>query len=430
MRASVVAWLALGLTSCGPAPKAPVRVMAVLPSSTGSYGPTEVKLETISAITNLKGTVAELIGGNVVVVDPNDPMQRISGGIDAMSDERRYDVLVRDKGLPVRGNFIDKGGVLWPADFHTWNMVSTYYNFERAYLYFLGIIAPAAGHPGEGPAELQGMRVMYWPEVRLNSPTAITDNALYLSFIKSFVVVPAKDAQRIPLAMNLGIIGHEVAHRVFNKRALGDAGIAPVLRKWTMAPFNLLKSLDEGLADFHGYGVTCLDAAGCRASFLAASLADERTVAMRDVANGQACVDEGLRAALTSFSPDDWVRSEEMYKLGNVIAATLFQAGSKAGNVALMQKVLVASYDDATSTTPGLRQLITGNENNPSAFSLESVVNTIAAHVSDPALKKHFCNEAVDRLQLGCSAFPCDKLPDCPPSSARGTTACKLLPQP
>ena len=26
--------------------------------------------------------------------------------------------------------------MLWPADFHTWNMVSAYYNFERSYEYF------------------------------------------------------------------------------------------------------------------------------------------------------------------------------------------------------------------------------------------------------------------------------------------------------
>ena len=41
-----------------------------------------------------------------------------------MTDDQRYEVLVKDKGVDVRGHYIDRGGVLWPADFHTWQMVT------------------------------------------------------------------------------------------------------------------------------------------------------------------------------------------------------------------------------------------------------------------------------------------------------------------
>ena len=85
-----------------------------------------------------------------------------------------------------------------------------------------------------------------WSQVELNSPP-LTDNTLYLSFIKSFVVAPFKTEQLIPLSMNIGVIGHETAHRVFNFKALSDEGIHPALGAWSLDAFNLLKSLDEGV---------------------------------------------------------------------------------------------------------------------------------------------------------------------------------------
>ena len=109
--------------SCGPNPPAPVRVMAIVPVETGGYETREVQLQTIGNLTTLKGSVAELVGVNRVTIDPNDPIQR--GGIENLTDEQRYEVLVKDKGSDVRGNYLDRAGVLWPADFHTWNMVTT-----------------------------------------------------------------------------------------------------------------------------------------------------------------------------------------------------------------------------------------------------------------------------------------------------------------
>lgn len=417
-----------GLIACAPSPQAPVQVMAVVPGEDGNYGVNAVELTTVTSVTGLSGTAADFVGGNVVVVDPNDQLlQSVGGRIETLSSEVRYNVLVKNKGSPVRANYIEQVGRLWPVDFHSWNMASSYYNFEQAYLYFLGIL-PTSGSTPSGPAELQRVRVMYWPEVRINSSQPLSDNALYLSFIESFVVVPAKTLQQVPLAMNLGVIGHEVAHRVYSARVYEGAALPAPLMTWTLAPFNLLKSLDEGLADFHGYGVTCRSAGSCQPSFLSPSVDDARTLAMRDVSNANACMDESLRTAFRGFMPDAWIQSEEMYRLGNVFAATFYQAGQRSGSVAAMQKALVESYDSASPT--GLRQLVNGNLNNPAAVTPEAVVNVFAAHMSDPTLKRSFCNEAVDRLQLPCTEFPCTALPACPPEASRGTTGCKLLETP
>jgi hypothetical protein len=409
------------LCACAPNPPAPVTVMALAPNDTGAYATVQVQLKTVGEFANLKGSVAELMGGNRVVVDANDPLQSLNGGIQNMTDDQRYEVLVKDKGADVRGNFFERGGVYWPADFHTWNMVSAYYNFERSYEYFVGV------YDGVEPTELQKMRVMYWANVRIDSPTPLTDNALYLSFIKSFVIVPFETQEMVPLAMNIGVIGHEVAHRSFNYRVLADYGIHPALTTWSGQAFNLLKSVDEGFSDFHGFGVTCGEPAGCRPNFLAVSVADQRTVNMRDVSRTDACMTENLRNAFNNNLPSQWVASTDMYEVGNLWAASMYQAANKVGNIGLMQRALHLAYDDDSSTTPGLRQLVNSNLNTQQAFNPEAVANTIVAHVSDPALKKELCNEFSTRLQLKCGAFPCPEMPACPSTSGR-QNFCPLLP--
>ncbi len=415
-----VAALLLALWACGPNPKPPVNVMAVIPDASGTYTTKQVQLTTLDSLTSFKGAVAQFMGGNRVVVDANDPMVKAVGGIQNMTDEQRYDVLVKDKGMDVHGNFIDKSGILWPADFHTWNMTSMYWNFEQAFTYYQGVV-------GKDPDELKSLRVMYWPDVRMQSDTPLADNALYLSFIRSFVIVPFKATTKVPLAMNIGVIGHELAHKVFGKRVYDDQGVPAPLTTWNGQAFNLLKSMDEGIADFHGFGVTCVTDARCRPDFLKWSVDDEGLIHRRDVSRNDACMDATLQNAFNTFSPDMWVRDQSMYDVGNLIAASLYQAGSPKDKMQVLRRALLASYDDSTPGRTGFKQLISTSINTPQNFTPEAVADIIASHIADPELKMRWCNEVSDRLALRCTGFPCDLMPSCPQQSARGTTKCPAL---
>ncbi|MFZ5444675.1 MAG: hypothetical protein ACOZQL_32070 [Myxococcota bacterium] len=425
--------LLAAITACGPAAKDPLKVMALVPDEAGTLATTEVELTGLTDVAALKGSVVQLVGSTKVVVDANDPTQQVNGGIANMSDDQRYEVIVKDKGGPVRGHFVDRSGTLWPADFHTWNMVSAYYNFQKSYDYFNQI------SPEGGANELRPLTVHYWSDVYLNTSTPLTDNALYLSFIKGFVVVPFKDQQLVPLAMNIGVIGHEVAHRSFNIRALNKAGVHPALGTWNLRAFNWLKSLDEGLADFHGFSVTCFETAGCRPNFLAQSLdPSSPTVRYRNVANTDACMDENLRTHFENATQLDWISSPDMYRVGNLVAASLYQAGNKLGKIDVLQKALILAYDDIDPKNPGIRQLIEANMGDSALgqknFTPEAVVDIIAGHVTDPELKKAVCTEFSTRMQLRCGAWPCelDNLPamtHCPITARRENT-CPLLQQP
>jgi hypothetical protein len=416
------------ITACGPNPKAPVRVMALTPSESGAFQTTEVELTTVEDVVTLKGSVVNFVGSTRVVVDPNDPLQGLNGGLANQSDAQRYEVLVKNKGGDVRAHYVDRSGVLWPADFHTWNMVSAYFNYERAYSYFNDI------YPGGDAKEILPLRVHYWADTQING-TTLQDNMLFLSFIKSFVIVPFKNEQKIPLPMNIGVVGHEVAHKVFNFKALSDQGIHPALGAWSLEAFNLLKSLDEGLADFHGFSATCNEPAGCRPNFLEISISDPRTIGFRNVGRTDACMDANLRTSFQNLSQSQWVLSNEMYQVGNLIAASLYQAGNKLGKLDVLQKAVLLSYDDESPTTPGLRQLISKNLNTPKNFTPEAVVDVFAAHITDPELKKQVCTEFSSRLQLRCGTWPCTvdgiaAMPNCPPTARRDNSICQPIPQP
>lgn len=394
--------------------------MVLKPDATGTLDIAEVELNTVDDIVTLKGVAASFLGGTRLSIDPNDPLQLVNGGLVFMSDEQRYEAIVKDKGTDVRAHYVVNNGVLWPEDFHTWDMVSLYYNFERAYGYYFELDRT------KEPKELQRVPVHYWANFKLNG-TQVTDNMLYLSLIKSFVVAPLATNDARPLPMNIGVVGHEMAHRLFNVRALQGAGLPSPLVEWALEPFNLLKSLDEGLADFHGFSVTCREVSGCNPKFLDSSIADSATRKIRDVSRIDACLDSTTRQALASFDQTKWITSPEMYKVGNIIASSLYQAGNKAGRIDGVQRGLLAALDDDTIGNLGLRQLI--NTGQPALFTLENVADVIAGHMPDDELKKQVCQEFSARLNLKCASWPCtvdgaDLMTHCPASARRDTTLC------
>jgi hypothetical protein len=411
--------------SCGPSPKAPVKVMVLAASNNGGLGNRQVELSTIGNLTNLRGLVAEFIGGARVVEDMNDPLQ--AGGTLNLTTAQRYEVLVKDKGAWPRGHFIERGDVYWPGDFHTWNMATAYYNLERTYLYFQTLYPNSAtGAVDPALVEMQNTRVMYWPDVRLNSPTPIVDNALYLSALDTMVLAPFEQAQSLPLAMNLGVIGHEMAHRLFNARVFEKDGVPDYLIAWESRPAaNLMRSLDEGLADFHGYSATCFDdSSNCQPNFL--PLSTGVMTNQRDVSNVSACMTDGLKNALENTLPVEWRTKPELYTYGNLWAVALFQAGSKPGpmgsasRIDAVRRALPRAYNNQDSPKLDLKRWVRQNLSSPQAVTPESIANIIVDNMPDDTiLKRDVCDELTRRLGLSCASFPCAEMPACPATSQR-----------
>jgi len=421
----LVAGLALAAAAaCGPNVQPPVKIMALLYSNAGKLQPTETQLDTVANITALKGNVINMVGGGALFIDAEDPAQR--GITDQSTDQQVYDAFVKSRGGAVHANLVDKSGVLWPADFHSWAMVTTYWNFEQAYKYYV------RAYDGDdvGVRLLEGAEVLYWGDFRIfqaKEPQSV-DNMLYFPPTRQFLVTPFRDFQRVPASMNLGIVGHELGHRVWVQKVYGNEVLPTALRQ-VGRPLNIIRSFDEGIADFHGYGVTCLTVGGprCATNFLEATFDEETSRRLtpnlpspktRDFSRPEfTCMTRDLKSSL-ELPNADFEGNSGQYKVGTLIAAALFNASEPINMTEVVQKSLITAYTDETSGNPGLKQVFLSGLQTADNVTLERVSDVIIGHMPQGTeLQRRVCTELVDRLKLDRT-----KLTKCPATAMTGMT--------
>jgi hypothetical protein len=415
--AAPVLALALLLVSagCEPQKPAPVRVMALVQTNQGVFAPKEISLETIGNIVSMEGTAAKLIGGARIVLNFSDPLIGASGG--SLTEDQIAQIFLKSKGAQPRAAYVEKNGVLWPSDFHTWNMVSLYYNFEQAFVYFRST--------GLRTEDITKPTVYYTPYFAIaeqsGPETQIRDNTLFSSPIKSFAILPFDELQKVPLAMNSGVIFHEYSHWVLNKRVYEGRAFPAPLTAWGGTPqVNILKALDEGLADFHAYGATCHTAAGCDTRWIESSLgkgpADDRDIKVTR------CLDASLANATNTFDNNLYLQQGLEYRLGTIIAACLYKTSKNVpDSLDAIEQAVMASYSDPNGTSPGMQQILVGNLTTPGNVGLHTLLNAIMAHTPSQAIRTEMCNRFIDQLKINPAIMT-----DCP-NTAIGGTDCPAL---
>lgn len=417
---------AVGLTlaaGCAPDSEAPVKVSVLARSSNGQYVPTQVELTTIEDIVGLKGSVGDLQGGARIVIDANDPALQ-TATVDTLAD-----VLLKKTGHDVKASYISQKDpttgqdVLWPADFHSWNMVTSYYNLERANEYFRTVANVKVASFEPTPT------LYYFPEFIQTqaSKEPARDNAIFYPVLQSFLVLPFNQIQRAPLPLNAAVMAHEYSHLVFNRLAYATQSLPVSLSTWSQESpspgANVLKSFDEGLADYHAYGATCRSPSGCDPRFLASSFDGGPFSAVtdaRDLSNGNRCMSALLYNRLYGLDVGSFSGEGSEYQVGTLLATALYQAGRSSGQEAQLQRAIVSAYYDTDPSNPGiyqLTQLVLGNQ---SLFTLAVPASAIISHITDLELRKAVCNEFMDHLQIPRESLIGDNL--CPPSTAGGTT--------
>jgi hypothetical protein len=407
-----LAMLAL-VAGCQPDVPVPTQVMALVLGSNGRYEPKSVTLKTITDPYAVSGTAATLVGGARVVLDGADPVLAV-----VRTEDELRDALLKQKGAPPRANYFEQDGVLWPADFHSWNMITTYYNFEKAVEYFTEVTLLT-------PRDVHGATVFYFPDfidAAANSTQPQTDNAIWFSPVQGFLILPFKDFQLAPLSTNAAIVAHEFSHRVFNRLAYKGASIPEGLGLWSggngnMA-VNVLRSYDEGLADYHAFGTTCRADTGCSTRFLAPSLGDDLAeTAARDLALPDRCLTADLKRDLEQMTAEEFMGRGKQYQVGTVLATALYQAGQRTSKTALLQRSVIAAYANGSNATPGFQQLISQKLQTPDQFTFALLANAILQNIPDASLREAVCSEFMDHLKIVR-----DELPACPPSTVGGTT--------
>jgi hypothetical protein len=423
VRKLTAAALATLVVSCAPETQKPMKVRALVLSSNGEYVPTEVELQTVTDIVSLEGQVVKMQGGARILLDSNDPEAQA-----AQTEEAFAKAMVKEVGRPVTASYIeDEQGVLWPADFHTWNLVTTYYNFERAWDYFVQTV-------NVKQAELPQMTAYYFPEFTLAdvSDKPQRDNALFFAPVQAFMVLPFETIQKAPLAINASVLTHEYAHLVFNRRVYDGRSIPVPISAWTTAAsstpaLNAIKSLDEGLADFHAYVASCKSTFGCNTRVLSTSF--EGTVEQdRDLANSaKNCMSQALFDQLYTSNFNTTFSGRE-YQVGTILASSLYHAIQSEGDRQELARAVAAAYSDTTPSKYGFNQLAQAALTDQAKFQFHDGVRSIVRHITNTQLKNRVCSQFATRLlpvELLTGAYNNSGTPeDCPASTTTVTGVC------
>ncbi len=418
-----MAWAGLAMAfaamGCAPTESSPISTVAVTyePAPVAKYGLNPVTLTTIypadgGSFTGLTGSVAQLVGGVQIVVDPNDPALNA-----AQTEDQVRSAVIKDTGGSVSASFVTSGGVQWPADFQSQNMVTTYYNFERAFRFYnlLGWTQDLAGTP----------KVYYWADFVQGSTgtPSLTDNAAFSSLVGGFLILPFNTLQAVPLPMNLGVIGHEYSHFQLSTRVFDLEAEPHYYTDWAGSDLssvnpgaNTLTARDAGFADFFGVGVTCggpINPDACRTNFLIDSIIDDGS--LRDVAAPH-CYDTALYTQVTADSLNDFVAGSYEYELGSVFANALWLSANDPnvvgalGRANAIQQTMQTLYNaldvdlvvtDQAQSGLSLRTLLTLDDKNNTSTNFTpawAVANLVVAHATDPALGTALCTHFMTNL--------------------------------
>ncbi|MCL2178323.1 MAG: hypothetical protein FWB81_02795 [Cystobacterineae bacterium] len=412
--------------ACAPSSETPLAIMVLAPNANGLFEPQPQQLTTIENISKLEGSIAHFIGGARMFVDANNPKQA-TGNM-----EQYKKALFKNEGSGVRAQFIEKDGVLWPADFHSWAMVTAYWNLEQAFLYFNEIYGK------QNPEELLDLPVYYWLDTNALEPDkqeSNTDNAFFSGPLRMMAVLPFKSFQTIPMSINLGVMAHEYAHFVLNARVYHLDPYSPIYTVGydsensllvNMEPQNILGSIDEGLADLHAYGVIRKFDGNGMANFIAWSLDEtpfsKELTRQRNFSQGSHCMLPEWKTSLAS------TKFGMAYRIGSLFAASFYWAATKTpggrnAHFDTMVKSIINAYDDEDPKNPGIRQLYLGEVSgasyltqHPGKISLEDVSNVFLSHISHDDLRCNACKQMIGRLKLSQGNTVCN--PSCYPNAS------------
>lgn len=343
------------------------------------------QVSTLHELRTLKGDAARMLAGADILVD-YDELARENPQT-AKDIER---ITYKTKGSPVDFAYFEVDGVIHPEDFHSLNMSTIYYNFEKAYLYFK-----------EMGVDLPELPVQYMPRMREGPNLDIreqTDNAYWNTTIRTFAILPFKNVQELPLGMNAGVVAHEFSHAVFSHKVYPGEALGWLFQRYALDPekwspvVNLERSFNEGLADFFGAAITG-DPGFIRKSL---SMVEEER---RLDPPAPRCLTAEMKSAAERLSPGAY----DPYPMASVLAAALWAVEPRgSGQMAQFAQGLV----------DGMEEIGKKLEDRKEATRIPHFVDALAKRF--PAdLKPRACGLLVDRLGLRSDSVSGNQVPSC-----------------
>lgn len=411
--------LALALlctAACAPV-SSPVDVEVLAPSADDS-SVYELATRTLETVTDLYGGRTERFdvrgGFNVNAVSVLTDLKEQSLSLPELLERGR-----RDDGHDVSPRLSRDDGRYVADDFDSLQYLTLLHNFERAWDF-----AEAIGD--DSPATRERSIVGWYGTLSLRDelplPLQVSDNAAYVTLFDGWLTYRiVRGTEGVPFSMNPGLVGHELHHRLFFRNVMAGEAYE-VWREWVVENAvtrsgNLVRALDEGLADLFAFALTGDPRFGTatleglynvEASYRELDGEFAETATYDLLATQELPVADQRHCGFTLEQEDDLLREPvfHFYCLGTIVARALWDA---AGNDLEVLRGEVMPAINRALAEVGRRIAEASADEGRLAFEMDFFLDAVAGEVAE-GRRRSFCRGLEGRFQV---LFDEGKVPAC-----------------
>jgi hypothetical protein len=364
--------LALALCACGGDLASPFSAVAITYDvNKQAFKLAQVRVNSLQSLRRLQGSSGNVTAGGTVRV--SSPSLKAGASIDSL---RAAFTKAAPAEVALRWNVLND--IVYPEDFLSLELLSTYYNVEKARTLVSAWWPDGAAFVPSRPivahADLQDEHGL--------SPLAAGE--LYYEPMATFFAPTTTAQQAVPPAFNLGAVAHALGHQAVQEQVWGGAAVSPAEAGSDPAAKHLARSLAEGIGDYLGVAVSE------DPHWFDHSLQTDASARALDQIH---CSTPEM---LDALPVSDATAPYDPYPIGSLIAGVLWEEASATTPQNTSRGVLASLGDIGTRAASGL--------------TLPIILDGLAAHSPDDQ-RADLCGLFLNRFaQLGIGAAD---LPSC-----------------
>lgn len=346
-----------------------------------------VLVATLTSLRHLTGTSGQVRAGGSVEVKKAAVLDKAA----TVESLRAQFILEPPNEVEIAWSVLNDIAI--PENYTSLELLTAYSNIERGRASFIRDWGLAAESLPAAPIVAHARIVQ---DDGKNSP--LGDGELYYSPLASFYL-PTSSAQ-LPLAFNLGAVGHALGHQAVAQLVWGGSPVAPPEREaqhepgWNTAR-HLARSMTEGLADYLGVALS----------------SDPRwfdySVAQSANARALDTLRCGSREMLLALPANEETAPYDPFPLGTVLAGALWESS------------LSGVRRSATGVLASLKVLGAKEKAANGQLGLASVLDVLVAG-ADPSRQANLCGLFLDRF----ASLSVSGLPSCPATLVAPAVSC------
>ena len=365
----------LALCACGSDLASPFSAVAVTYDvNKQAFKLAQVRVATLTSLRHLEGSSGDVRTGGTVKVSTS-AINSKSATVDSL---RAAFITQQPSRVSLTWNVLND--IVYAEDFESLELLSTYYNVEKARTLMSG------WWPADVPFPQARSIVAHASLSDENNLSPLPAGELYYAPLATFYAPAATPQQAVPAALNLGAVAHALGHEAVQDLIWGGRPAADPELGSDIVARHVARSMAEGIGDYLGVAVSD------DPRWFDHSLQIDQEARALDQIH---CATPDMLDALAT---DDSTAPYDPYPLGSVIAGALWEE---------------ASASTAQNTSKGLLSALPdlGARAASGALGLADVIEALAAHSPDDQ-RTGLCAILFNRF-AAVGIKPAD-LPSCP----------------